>query len=311
MSRNPPGGPLVWDPETLTRIHHLHLQATQRVAGPMQGGHRSSRVGADVEFADYKEYTPGDALKDLDWRVMARSDRLVVKRYEAETELACYLIVDASGDGGTGWTGRHRPQALEGFDGTKFAYGISLAATLACFLQRQQEPVGLSIMGGEGAPVSFMPARSNRSHLAQLFGVLASLRPGGRGDIGEAIGRIAPRLRRRSLVIVISDLMEEPSQWLPTLTALGRRRTDLAVFHLLDRKELEMDYEDPLILYSPEGGEPLPVDPRGVAPAFRDVVREYLLEVEGGVVAQRGRYYATWTDRPMEGVLRRMLGGVR
>ncbi len=298
----------IWDADALNRLRTLHLLATNVVDGILHGAHRSSRVGPNVEFADYKEYTPGDPLRDLDWRVLARSDRYVVRRYEAETDLTCYILFDASGDLATG---RQGPYGRPPLEGSKFGYALTLAATLAYFLHKQQEPVGLAVMGGEGAPMSLVPARSGRTHLAQIFGVLASLRPAGVADIGQALGRIAPGIRRRSLVTLVSDFMEEPAAWIPSLSALSRRRTDLVAFHVLDRQELSLDYEQPMIFYSPEGGDQLVIDPVSAAPDFAGVVSEYLSEVRGAVVSHRGRYYPSWTDVPLESTLRSMILGVR
>jgi len=296
-----------WDPEVLSRIHHLHLVAARVVDGLFQGGHRSLRLGPDIEFADYKEYTPGDPLRDLDWRVLARADRYVVRRYEAETDLACTLVVDASGDLGTG---RRGPYGRPPLTGTKFGYTITLAATLAYYLHRAHEPVGLAIMGGEGAPFDRVPARSGAGHLAQIFGALASLRPSGVADIAAAVGRVAPGVRRRSLVAIVSDFMEDAAAWRPSLAALARRRTDLVAFHVLDRQELELDYEDPTVFYSPEDGDELIVDAPAAREAFRGVVHEWFDEVRGGVREHRGRYYPCWTDAPLEATLRQMIGGV-
>ncbi len=296
----------LWDPEALSRIQYLHLAATRVVDGLLHGHHRSRRLGADVEFADYKEYSPGDPLRDLDWRVLARSDRYVVRRYEAETDLACYILFDGSGDLATG---SRSPYGRPPLEGSKFGYALTLAATLATFLQRHQEPVGLLVMGGAGGPSTVVPARTGRTHLAQIIGALASLVPGGVADLGRAVARVAPHIRRRSLVTVVSDFMEPPEGWVPSLAALARRRTDLVAFHVLDRQELSLDYEQPLVFYSPEGGGELIVDPLSAAADFGEVVSGFLGEVRSAVRSHRGRYYPAWTDTPLHRALRPMIAG--
>ena len=296
-----------WEPEVLARINHLHLVARHVVEGVLHGAHRSRRLGPNVEFADYKEYSPGDPLRDLDWKVMARSDRLVVKRYEAETELACTLVLDASGDTGTG------DQAVRGKlppEGSKLSYGVALAATLAYFLHLHGEPVGLAILGGDGVKQPWIPPRGGRQHLSLLFATLAGVRAGGRADLAESVSRFAQRVPRRGLVALITDFMEEPGSWHPALRGLARRRADLVAFHLLDRKELGLDYDRPLVVFSPEGGEALPIDPGGDRSEFNRVVAEWLDEVRGGVVGEGGRYYAAWTDLPLEETLRRCIQGL-
>src|SRR5688500_8685098 len=143
------------------------------------GEHRSRRVGQAVEFADYQEYLPGMDLRHLDWRVWGRSDRYVVKRYETETELACTVVLDLSGDMGTG---EGAGNAFPDLDRSKAGYGIRLAATLLYFLHRHGEPVGLEIVAGD-VPWRSFPPRGSRNHLQQLFLALASARAGGRADL--------------------------------------------------------------------------------------------------------------------------------
>ncbi|MCB9745344.1 MAG: DUF58 domain-containing protein [Alphaproteobacteria bacterium] len=300
---------ILWDPEILSRIRHLHLVATRTVEGLLHGTHRSHRVGANIEFADYKEYAPGDSLRDLDWKVLARADRLVVRRYQVETELSSVLVLDASGDLATGEAGPDAP--LPELSGSKFGYALVLTATLVWYLHKHQEPVGLAIVGGEGVPERFIPPRSSASHVARIFGALAQVRPGGRAGLGEALAALGPRMRRRSLVILVSDFMEEPAEWVPALSAMARRRTDLVALHVMDRRELSLDFEQPAIFYSPEGGEPLPVDPVGVADEFNAVLRDWWVEVREGVAGHRGRYYPCWTHLPMELSLRLLIMGAR
>lgn len=300
---------ILWDPNVLARVRRLHLLAVQTVEGLLHGGHKSRRVGANVEFADYKDYSPGDSLRDLDWKVLARSDRLVVRRYEVETELQCVLVLDASGDLSTG---QGSPYAMPELEGTKFGYSLVLTATLAYYLIKQQEPVGLLVLGGSGPGAGvYLPARGGGTQLARIFAQLAALRPGGVARIGDGLNTLGPRLRRRGLVALISDLMEEPEGWMPSLAALSRRRTDLAVFHVMDRRELTLDYERPALYFSPEGGEALPIDPAGAAPELRAVLNAWLVELRGGLAEHRGRYYPSWTDLPLHAALAPMITGRR
>jgi len=296
-----------WEPEVLARIHHLHLVARHVVEGVLHGAHRARRLGPNVEFADYKEYSAGDPLRDLDWKVMARSDRLVIKRYEAETELACTLVLDASGDTGTGdgaVRGRLPPE------GSKLSYGVALAATLAYFLHLHGEPVGLIVLGGEGVEQPWIPPRGGRQHLSLIFATLARVRAGGTAELASGLSQYAPRVPRRGLVALITDFMEESTDWLPALRGLARRRADVVAFHLLDRRELSLDYDRPLVVFSPEGGDALPIDPGGDRSEFNRVVSDWLDEVRGSVVGQGGRYFPTWSDLPLEDALRRAIQGL-
>ena len=294
----------LWDADVLARIRQLQLVARRVVDGMLLGVHKSRKVGSDIEFADYKDYAPGDAPRDIDWKVLARSDRLVVKRYQLETELACTLVLDASGDTGTGHLGRHGRPPLEG---SKLGYALCATACLAWFLARHREPVGLVVLGDE--PV-FFPARGGETHLARIFGALADLRPGGRAELGRAMNLVGGQARRRSLVLLISDFMEETDQWVSQLSALTRRRTDVAALHLLDRRELELDFEDPALFYSPEGGEVLPLDPAGARAEFVQVRDAWMAEVRGGLLQHGARYYPAWTDAPLDRLLRRVVGAL-
>ncbi|NOY26045.1 MAG: DUF58 domain-containing protein, partial [Oligoflexia bacterium] len=185
------GGAAQWDADVLSRVAWLQLRARQAVTGLVHGGHRSVKIAPNVEFADYKEYTPGDPLRDVDWKVAARTDRLVVRRHHAVSDLPVTIVFDASGDLGTGDRGRYQRPPL---DGSKFGYAVTLAATLAWLLIHQGEPVGLAIVAGEepgrdGQGISprwpWIPPRSGQAHLAQIVAALAALRPAGTANLGR------------------------------------------------------------------------------------------------------------------------------
>jgi len=291
----------LWDSEVLSRVRHLHLRARHLTTALLQGEHRSVRVGQAIEFADYQEYLPGMDLRGLDWRVWGRTDRHVVKRFETETELPCTVVVDLSGDLATGTAGR---TALPDLGASKAGYALVLTACLLYFLERHGEPVGLEIVAGDGITHRSIPPRGGRNHLQYLFLQLALVRPGGAADLRGALTRVGARTRRRSFVAVISDGMEEPELWLPALAAFARRGADLRFFHLFDPGEWKLDFDQPSLFYSPEGGEDLAVDPPGALAAFSQVASEYQAEVERGVVRVGGRYLPVATDVPLERVIR-------
>ncbi|MEZ4241507.1 MAG: DUF58 domain-containing protein, partial [Myxococcota bacterium] len=250
----------------LARVRHLHLVARMLTESLLSGEHRSKRVGAAIEFADYQEYQPGMDLRGIDWRVWGRTDRLVVKRFETETELPCTVVLDLSGDLGTGEAGRARQ--LPDLEGSKAGYAITLAATLLYFLHRHGEPVGLELVAGDGVSFRSLPPRTGRNHLQLAFLQLASVRPGGVADLLPALSRVGGRIRRRAWVGLITDGMEDPSRWLPALGAFAKRGADLRLFHVFDRREWTMAFDQPALFYSPEGGDDLAVDQSGAAKAF-------------------------------------------
>ncbi len=306
------GSAAQWDPDVLARVAWLQLRARQAVLGVMHGSHRSLQITSNVEFADYKEYSPGDPLRDVDWKVAARTDRMVVRRHHAESDLAATIIFDASGDLGTGQRGRYQRPPLEG---SKFGTAVTLAATLAWFLSDGGEPVGLSVIAGEEPGANgphaprwpWIPPRGGRAHLVQVLSQLAALRPAGEAQLGAAFTDVGLRLRRRSLVIVISDLMEDPASWGPALAALSRRQVDLRVVHVYDPQEWALDYPDAVRFRSPEGGDALPLDPVSVRDAMAEVVDEYLAEVRQWLGQNQALHVLVPTDAPLELALARIV----
>lgn len=281
-----------WDPDVLERVRSLHLHARQVTAGVWLGARRSVGAGHDVEFLDYKPYDAGDSLRDLDWRVLARADRLVVRRYQAETELGTTVLFDASGDLGS--------------TPAKFDTAVRLAATLAYLFFLGGDPVGLSIGAGEGVGARWIPPRAGRAHLARIFVELARVRPAGRAGLDTLFTDVGRRLRPRSLVAVVSDFMEDPAAWSPSLAALVRYRVDLRALHVYDPVELGLEWEQPMRLRSPETGEFLPLDPVAARAGFAAEVQAWRAEVRDAVRARRGQYI----EAPAGGDLARVLAEV-
>ncbi len=290
----------------LSRVRQLHLVARLLSDRMLIGQHRSRRVGQAIEFADFQDYVPGMDPRRIDWRMAGRSDRLVVRRHEAETEIPCAVVLDLSGDLATGAGGRH---GLPPLRGTKAGMSITLAATMLYWLHRQGEPVGLSIVAGEGQRVSDLPPRRGRAHLQLAFMQLAATAPAGRAQLSTALAQVASHVRRRSLVVVVSDGMEEPSEWVPSLRAFARRGADLRFVHVWDRTELTLHNAPAGLYFSPEGGEVLPLDPSGARQEFAEVVAEWMQEVRAGVVQAGGRYLSAPTDAPLEATVMRVARG--
>lgn len=284
-----------WDAEVLERVRSLYLHARQATAGVYLGARRSIRSGHDVEFMDYKPYDAGDSLRDLDWRVMGRSDRLVVRRYRAETELAVTILFDASGDLGS--------------TPAKFETAVRLCATLAYLLHLGGDPVGLVIGGGEGVVARSIPPRGGRVHLSRMFAELARVRPAGRAGLDTLFRDVGARLGLRTLVAVVSDFMEEPQAWTPSLSALVRNRVDLRAFQVYDRAELGLRWDAPLRLHSPESGMEIPVDPAAARGLFTAEVERFFAEVRAAVLGRRGRYLGVAAGEDLAPVIARFVAG--
>jgi len=221
------------DPAVVARLGTLELKARTIVEGFLSGLHRSPFKGFSVEFAEYRQYMPGDDLATIDWKVYARSDRYYVKKFEDETNLDCHLMIDVSGSMGYG--------AHHGI--TKFEYGACLAASIAYLMNRQRDAVGVTAF--EDQIVSMLPSASRAGHLRALLLTLDRLKPGGRTDVSKPLHQLADSLSKRGMVVLISDLLDDPALVVRGLKHFQYRGTDVIVFQVLDPDEIEFPFERP------------------------------------------------------------------
>jgi len=257
-------------PEVVRQISRLDLRAQFIVRGFLQGLHASPYQGFSVEFSEHRKYTAGDDPKDIDWLVYAKTDKHYVKKFEAETNITGYLVVDTSAS--MAYTYR---QEL-----TKLEYAISLAAALCWLMVHQQDPCGLMVF--DDRLHASLPARSRRSQIAQVLSVLAKIQPSGTTDIARSLVQVAAMLRHRSLVMVFSDLLADPGPVREALLRLRHRGHDVILFHILDEAEVRFPFEGTVELTEPEAGDKMVID----AEAAR---RDYV----AGVEAFREEYRAT------------------
>jgi uncharacterized protein (DUF58 family) len=236
------------DPAILARVGFSPLLAQVVVEGFLNGLHKSPFHGFSVEFADHREYVPGDDLKYLDWALFARTDHYYIKRFEEETNLRCYLVLDRSGSMAFGTTKL-----------TKWDYACFLATCLAYLMLRQQDAVGLALFGTR--PGLFVPPRCRRTHLRQLMQVMVQNAPLGTTDVPASLRAVLHNLKRRGLVIVISDLIDSPEEVLKSLRLIRSHRHDVIVFHVQDPAEAELTFQGPTLLRDLETGEELEIDP--------------------------------------------------
>lgn len=258
----PGGGPnarTYLDPEIVARLAHLDVRARLVVEGFISGMHRSPFHGFSVEFAEHRPYQPGDPLKNLDWRVWARSDRYLVKQYTEETNLRAHLLVDLSGSMGF---------KSERASMSKLEYAQSLAAALSYLMLHQQDAVGLLLFADK--PERYVPARAVRSHLDVLLKTLAAARPQGRTHLGPALHELAERVKRRGLIILCSDLMDRPEEILSGLQHFRHRNHEVIVFHILDPDEVEFPYTDTTTFVDLESGERITTEPWEIARRYRE-----------------------------------------
>jgi uncharacterized protein (DUF58 family) len=285
------------DPVALSKVGSLPLKARTIVEGALAGLHRSPHHGSSVEFAEHKEYSPGDEIKHIDWKAYGKFDRFYVKRFEEETELTAYLVVDASGS-----------MAYKGAGLAKLEYAAYMAAALAYLLIRQQDRVGLYAFGGDGDGAALhVPPRARSTHLhdlhAQLEGLLAR---GGAGPtaLAAALDRVAElSRRRRSLVIVLSDMFDASPDVPLLLKRLSAQRHDVTVFQLLDRDEIELPFEGLTLFESMEDERRLLADPRAIRDDYLKELKAFLERVRRACDEGRVEHHLVPTLQPLERTL--------
>lgn len=254
-------------PEVIQTIARLDLKARFIVEGFLQGVHRSPFHGFSSEFSDYRDYVPGDDPAHIDWKLYARTDRYFVKRYQAETNLRCMLMVDTSA---SMHYSSSSPSGKGGGHLTKLEYAVALAASLGYMMIRQQDRVGLMTL--DTRVRRHVPPKSKKVHLFAILDQLLRVRPVRRTDLARALETAAPLIRKRGLVILFSDLLlnpnDEPGQVVRQLRHLRHRGQDVIVFQILDPAELHLNFEGPCIFEDPETGLAVAADPAVVRKSY-------------------------------------------
>lgn len=237
------------DPGVIARLGTMELKARTVVEGFLSGLHRSPYKGFSVEFAEYRQYLPGDDLNTLDWKVYARTDRHYVKKFEEETNLECHILLDQSAS--MAYRGAAAMSKLE--------YGSVLAASLAFLMHRQRDATGLIAFDEQ---IRFrLPAGGRPGHLHALLLALERLQPGLRSNVGRPLHQLAEALLKRSLVVLITDLLDDPEPVIKGLRHLKFRGTDVVVFQVLDPNELTFPFKGAATFRDLETDEEVVADP--------------------------------------------------
>ncbi len=256
----------------LAQIGRLHLRAQRIVEGTISGLHRSPFHGVSVEFADYRQYTPGDDLKNLDWKVFARSERFFIKRYEEETNLRCTLVVDTSGSMKYG-----RVDEPDGAAMTKFEYGITLAASMAQLLIRQRDAVGLVTFDTE--PRAIMRPAATTGQLTKMIDTLERIAPGGETELGGVLDLVAGQIKSRGLVVVISDFLGDPDSLQKALGRLRHNGHEVLVFQLLDPDEIDLPFDQSTIFKDIEGSQEIHAEPWAFRKAYQEAMQAFITDL--------------------------------
>ncbi len=282
------------DPETLARISKLELRARAVVEGVVSGMHKSPHRGYSVEFAQHRDYTQGDEIRHIDWKVYARSDRYYVKQFEEETNLRAYLVLDASN------SMNYRGGAL-----SKRVFGSVGAAGRGSLLRQQRDSVGLALFN-EGVR-TFLPPAGTAAHLREVLRQLEQAQTAPRTSVSHTFHDLAERIKRRSLILVLSDLFDDPQQIIKGLQHFRHRKHDVIVFHVLDRDELTFPFQEIAVFEGMEEEGQLPAEPNALRGEYLRLFEEYATALRRGCREMGMDYVQMPTDEPIDDALSRYL----
>jgi uncharacterized protein (DUF58 family) len=278
------------DPAILNRLMAQPLMSRLPMEGTISGQHKSPHRGSSVEFAEYRNYVPGDDIRRLDWRVFGRTDRFYLKEFEAETNLRCYMVLDGSGSMRFGYK-----------NGTKLDYARKLIATLGYLVIHQGDAAGLICARPE--TVLELPPRRTPTHLQLITDTLTSLEAKGQTNLVAVLHDLAEKIRPRALVCVFSDLFHDPEELLSAFQHLRFKKHDLALFHLLDPAELKFEFDRPVRFVDLESHGSLVTEPALIREQYLAELNRFLTRITTGCREFKADYRRVLTDQPYEKVL--------
>ena len=285
----PSAQPLI-EADVVGRLMGQPLLARFPMEGSVSGHHRSPHRGSSVEFAEYRNYVPGDDIRRLDWRVFARTDRYYLKEFEAETNLRCYVVLDCSGSMG-----------FEGEHGTRLDYAKRLAATLSYLIINQGDAAGLLHVTEKTA--TEIPPRRNASHLQVILDTLGQARPTGETRLVPMLHELAEKARRRALVVILSDCFCDGDALRDALQHLRFQKHDLALFHLLDPLELDFEFDRPVRFVDMEGSQSIITEPATVRAEYQAQLKLFLGKLRDDCHEFNADYRRVTLDQPYGQVL--------
>jgi uncharacterized protein (DUF58 family) len=277
------------DPAALGRLKNLSLAARRVVEGYFAGHHRSPLKGFSIEFAEHREYTPGVDPRHLDWRVLGKRDKLYVKQYEEETSLRCYLLLDKSASMG------YRSDRVSL---TKLEYASYLAASLGYLMAFQHDAVGL--MTFDSLVRDRIPARQGTGHLQVILQHLEKTAPGGETSLVANFHQLAESLKRRALIVVLSDLFDDPEPLVAALTHFRHNRSEVIVIQTLDPAEVEFPFDDATRIEDVETGREVVSDPQALRRAYLEEFAKFTTTIRAGCDAAQIDFVTARTDEPFD-----------
>jgi len=281
------------DPDIIARLRGMQLRSRSIVAGFISGMHRSAYHGFSVEFAEHRQYVPGDDIRHIDWRIFGRQDRFYIKEYEEETNLRCNILVDAS-----------RSMAYQGAASgglSKFEYACSLAASLAYLLITQQDAAGLITF--DSAVRQRLTSSTGKVQLSNLVKILEDTQPDESTDVKVLFHRLADELRKRSMVILISDLLTDVEDVIGGIEHICYAGHELIVLHVMDDDEWNLPFVENVQFEGLEDDARLFTDPQSLRESYLATVQRFVASVRGACLKHRADYVAINTREPLDAAL--------
>jgi uncharacterized protein (DUF58 family) len=285
------------DAETLAKLAGLQLRVEAVMEGTLAGLHRSPHHGSSIEFAEHKEYTPGDDVRHLDWKALGKFDRYYIKHFEDETDLRAYLLLDVSGSMGYG-----APL-------TKLEYSSVLVASLAYFLSRQGDQPGLLAFADRVR--TYVPPRARTGHMSEVLGALEPLQAEGATDLARAVRYLTEVIGHRTLTVAVSDMFDARGDALRLLRHLRARHHHVVLFHVLHPDELQFPFSELTLFESMEDSTEALVDPGGIRRAYLTEMSRFLERTRRACLEGEIEYHPISTAEPLHEVLLRFLSRKR
>lgn len=281
-------------PETIARISRLDLRAKKAVEGFLTGMHKSPFFGHSVEFVQHRDYTAGDDIRHLDWKVWSKTDKFYIKQYEAETNLRSHLVVDVSASMHYG----NGPL-------NKYNYGCTIAACIAYLLLHQQDSAGCMTFDEDVRQV--VPARSQHTHIDAIVKAMNVSKPRDKTDIEKILRRVAENAPGRGMIVIISDLLVERESLFRGLDMLRHGKHDILLFHVMDEEELTFPFAGTTRFEGMEQLDQVLCDPRSLRDGYLEALQEYLVEVRRGCARRAIDYQLVHTSEYLDAVLSKFL----
>lgn len=285
------------DPQVLNQVQALELKAREIVRGYISGMHRSPFKGFSVEFAEHREYVPGDDPRFIDWKAYGKSDKYYIKQYEEETNFRCYVVLDTS------------ESMLYGSErgNTKLEYARLMAASMAYLVQQQSDAAGMALF--DEKLYGFVEASTSYNKLMEMLALMHDHPPKGKTGVGKVMNEVAERIAKRSLVVVISDFFDKPGAIRAGIEHLRHRKHDVILLQVMDPEEQNFRFDRLTQFQGLEGHPTLMCDPRALRKAYLEEVQNFMSELRQISLRTRSDYHLMTLDTPVEVGLSAYLAG--